>query len=209
MVLLEAFTLLASVGIGAKIAKDTITDEVVKYEVNGDLKRNKKFIVNKHELENKRKLIYCRTNVPYDKDWNPTNLYNLKNSLNYLRRKGFTEEEVKWFEAMSEEKLNKGKKDRKESLKKEHEAYFQTWRKTKNKQCFVYQRKVYSQPHKNKEKMEKMMQNKLWRSIVQHYTYNEEDAMEYWTVVMPTTSIRVVDKYYEEVCKIEGIHYGF
>lgn len=39
MVLLEAFTLLASVGIGAKIAKDTITDEVVKYEVNGDLKR--------------------------------------------------------------------------------------------------------------------------------------------------------------------------
>ena len=68
MVLLEAFTLLASVGIGAKIAKDTITDEVVKYEVNGDLKRNKKFIVNKHELENKRKLIYCRTNVPYDKD---------------------------------------------------------------------------------------------------------------------------------------------
>ena len=210
MVLME-LAFLGSVIFGAEMIKGTIKEAVIESECGGGIENPSKYsIENKAILKERRKAIYFRTQIPYDKNGNPTRLdmQDLKDIEKYLKGKGYTEEEVNDFIDFTEKQHEIAKHDNLTELEEKHQIMLDEYYKNPTKRE-VFENQIYGTNYKIDERMKRLMNNKLWRAMVQHYTHDGLDV-EYWTLEIPVDmSTLKLQKLYREVCKTEGVYNGF
>lgn len=211
MVLLELALIGGSVLYGSKMIKDTVKGAIIESECGGNIDKPSDYsIENKATLKERRKVIYFDEGIPYDKNGNPTSLdyEDIKNIEKYLKRKGYTEEEVNDFIDFTEKQHEKAKHDNLTEIEEKHQIILDKYYKNPTRRE-VYERQIYGTNYKIDERMKRLMNNKLWRAMVQHYTHDGLDV-EYWTLEIPKDmSNSKLREIYREVCKAEGVYDGF
>ena len=210
MVLME-LAFLGSIIYGAEMIKGTIKEAVIESECGGGIENPSKYsIENKKILKERRKTIYFNKGIPYDKNGNPTQLdhEDIRNIEKYLKREGYTEEEVNDFIDFTEKQHEIAKHDNLTELEEKHQIMLDKYYKNPTKRK-VFENQIYGTNYKIDERMKRLMNNKLWRAMVQHYTHDGLDV-EYWTLEIPVDmSTLKLQKLYREVCETEGVYDGF
>ena len=146
----------------------------------------------------------------------PTSLEKLSIAEEYLKMEGYNKEEINYFVNLCKRKYNNYTRTKENEKNKRVKRLLKKYENANTDyEIIVYRKSIFnSNGQTPEERMQQLMHNELWSTIVENYSYIRGGAgvkfEEIWTFKVPKEFFKGVnkDKLYKDVCSIEGVYYG-
>ena len=173
-----------------------------------------------NQKDNERKLrinfeaICKRCNVKLDKKTkNPFKESDYKLCTEYLKYQGYDNNAIKYFEKIFKEKANNKKQGKTAKINIKHSQLKNKYKNSTREHVLVTFKKHQYKDSNPTMRMNKLMENELWNTIVHNYTYVNDGYGKYceiWNLKVPKNffSNYNIDDLYNEVCWKQGLTNG-
>ena len=216
--MLGIFALAGMIGtpiIAGKMLKKDITNHTVdsvvqpctQYSSIGNTIKNKKTI------ERNFLNICKRCEMTINKQDELLDIRECKIGEEYLMYQGFDEESIEYFKELFNKNIRRAKSRQRIEIKEKHEKYLEMLESDpQDWEVIVYRKNYYGNEEIN-YRINKLMENELWRKIVYQqprYIKGEGTAkyMELYVIEAPKPIIKDLNNIYKEVCWLQKLEDG-
>lgn len=208
---------LALLGIVAGLYAMNEVKKEIKYECIDKAMEKKSTDLNKNK--DKIRLNFdkiCKRSGMKMKNGQPTSLEKLFIAEEYLKMEGYNEEEIDYFISLCKGSYNNHIQTKEDERDKRIKKLLKKYENANtDDEILIYRKSIFnSNGQTPEERMQQLMHNELWSTIVENYSYITGGAgvkfEEIWTFKVPKGFFRGVnkDKLYKDVCSIEEVYYG-
>lgn len=208
MGLLMLAGLIGTVVYGSHIIKNDIKAEQTDYRTKPTFDTNK----NQKKIKDNFKDICRRSGIKTDRVGNPLNDTKIESAREYLRYQGYTENDIQFFTDLFNSKTQQGYDSRINVMKCKNERLKYKLQYTPSTEMVILRRTIYNSHLAPTARMEKLLENDLWSSIVDHYSYIKSGGNkweEIWTLKVPKDFFTDIKKeeLYKNVCMLQNVEY--
>ena len=172
---------------------------------NGVVKGTGSFYKNKKIIDNHFELICKHGTIELDRKKNPVFKDHYKSCMAYLTWQGFDEESIEYFKKEYLRRYNESRNILMRKIEQKHKNILATYN-TEPKRYMTYKRSYGGDA---KSRMDKIMKNKLWATLVESYNVVPDGWKKYeiWNLRIPNDwSEKKIDKIYDEVTFAENFY---
>lgn len=156
-------------------------------------------------------LILKRSNIKYNKSTKRPTEYAPNPCIAYLRKQGYKEEETSYFKELYDKKYEEEIKEHNDEIKDKHTKFQEIVDNAEDTRYYTF--RIHNmRDHMDRDiehRAEILLQNKLWRSLVDNYTHyrDNHERVEVWNLNLPwDIGTWEVKKIYMEVCEQQNVH---
>lgn len=169
---------------------------------------------NKEKIRKNFVSICKRCKVKLDANNNPYKESDYKICVEYLKYQGYDDTSINYFITTFKEKANNRRTNKLYQINLKHSQLKQKYdNNIRNNDIFVTFKKHHYNHEEPITRMNTIMENDLWRTIVHHHTYVNDGMGQYcevWSLKVPNNffSNYKIEDLYKEVCWIQNISDG-
>lgn len=177
-------------------------------------RRTNNYHENTTKIKQQFKHICKRCSIKTDKNGNPTSMQKCDIGAEYLTTQGYTKKEIEFYKKYFEDRYNQHIKTRNIEREEKFNTLLKKYNEAKKEdfKFYVFSKKVGYQSNP-KERMQQIMKNSLWKTIVHHYDYiggGNRQVEEIWTLYIPFNFFFGVNEYdlYYDICEEQNIYHN-
>lgn len=201
--------LIGSIAYSSHVIKNDIRAETIDYQTRPTFNssQNRKKIKTHFVRICKRAGIKLKNDCPINKD-------QCHKGIEYLQYQGYKNEDIEIFKDLYMRRYELSKKAKRNAIIDKNKQLLNYCRNHESNELVVLRKRIYKCDTSPDERMNKLLNNNLWRKIVDHHTYIRSDIgkfEEIWTLKVPKDFFKQINKndLYDNICYLEDIYNGF
>lgn len=202
--------LIGTIAYGSHILKNDIQAEIIDKQNKPTLNKS----TNKSNIRKNFKIICKRAGISLSDTGNPLDMRQCHKGMEYLQYRGYDTESVQYFKQLFTDKYNDKERGLRYKINKQHQQLMNIYHNSTRPHKLVTYKNDYYGDQEPEQRMNEIMKNVLWSTIVDNYTYIHSDNCakytEIWNLKVPANFFNHynVNNLYKEVCWKEKIKDG-